>query len=151
MSAKSTKLITYLLLGVLSGAILCILGFIALVALNTIAGDSGQLPIRSLRITIDVNRREELFTQLQGFAEKHAFEILIREVEVHPDGIYIEMSRNDLKILAGDVPKSPTKISLRFYNKYPALPASQETVDELLNDLKSFINEIPNVSVTEEK
>ena len=144
MAAKGTKFITRLLLGVL----LCILGCIGAVATDN---NGAQRPMRSLRITIDVNRREELFTQLRGFAEKHGFEILIREVKVHPDGIYIEMYRNGLEILAGDIPKSPTKISLGFYNRYPALPASQETVDDLYNDLKSFISEIPNVTISEEK
>jgi hypothetical protein len=107
--------------------------------------------MRSLRITIDVNRREELFTQLREFVEKHRFEILIREVKVHPDGIFIAMYRNDLKMLGNDVPKSPTIISLGFYNRYPLLPASQETVDELFKDLKAFISEIPNVTISEEK
>lgn len=102
-------------------------------------------------ITIDVNAREELFTQLRGFAEKHGFEILIREVKVHPDGIFIAMYRNELKILANDVPKSPTKISLGFYNRYPVVPVSQETVDELFSDLKAFISEIPDVTITEEQ
>jgi len=113
--------------------------------------DNGeQLPMRSLRITIDVNRREELFTQLRGFAKKHEFEILIREVKVHPDGIYIEMYRNGLEISAVDA-ESPIEITFGFYNRYPAFPASQETVDELYYDLKAFISEIPNVTVTEEQ
>jgi hypothetical protein len=114
--------------------------------------DNGaQQPMKSLRITIDVNRREELFTQLRGFAEKHGFEILIREVKVHPDGIYIYMSRNDLKIQAHDISDAPPQIIIWFYNKNPALPASQETVDELFSDLKSFIGEIPNVTISEEE
>ena len=144
MVAKGTKFITLLLLGVL----LCIFGYIAVVA-TTHAG--AQPPMRTLIITIDVNRREELFTQLREFAEKHGFEILIREVKVHPDGIFIAMYRNNLKILANDVPKSPTKINLGFYDRYPALPASEEIVDELFRDLKASISEIPNVTITEEK
>ena len=148
MTAKGTKLPAQLLVGILLGVLLCILGGVALIVT---ADDGGQLPMRSLRITIDVNRREELFTQLRGFAEKHGFKILVREVKVHPDGIYIEMYRNGLEILANDVPKSPTEISLGFYNRYPVLPASQETVDELFSDLKAFISEIPNVTISEEK
>ena len=148
MIAKSTTLPPRLLLGILLGVLLCILGCMA--AVGTV-DDSAQPPLGSLRITIDVNRREELFTQLREFAEKHSFEILIREVKVHPDGIFIAMYRNDLKILANDVPKSPTIISLGFYNRYIALPASQETVDELFSDLKAFISEIPNLTISEEK
>jgi len=146
MTAKGIKLITRVLLGVLLGVVVCILGCVAAVA---ISDGSGQAPMRSLQITIDVNRREELFTQLRGFAEKHGFEILIREVKVHPDGIYIYMSRYDLKIQAHDISDSPPQIIIWFYNRYPALPASRETVDELYKELKAFIIEIPDVTITE--
>jgi len=145
MPTKNSKPITRLLLGLLLGVLLCILGCIGAVATSN---DGEQLPIRRLEITIDVNRREELFTQLRGFAEKHSFEILIRDVEVIPDGIYIQMLRGDLRIRANDIPESPTIIFLGFYNRYPVLPASQETVDELLIDLKSFLGEIPNVTIS---
>jgi hypothetical protein len=147
METKGIGFITRLLLGVFLGALLCILGIVAVVT----ADDGAQLPIRSLRITIDVNRREELFAQLRRFAEKHGFEILIREVKVHPDGTFIAMYRNGLKILANDVPESPTIISLGFYYRYPAFSVSQANVDELFKDLKAFISEIPNVTVTDEK
>jgi len=150
MITKSTKLPTHLLLGMLLGILLCIVGCIG-AGVSIITGDNGaQPPMRSLRIAIDVNRREELFTQLRGFAEKHGFEILIREVKVHPDGIYIYMSRDDLKIQAHDISDSPPQIIIWFYNRYPALPASQETVDDLVTDLKSFLSEIPNITVTEQ-
>ena len=99
---------------------------------------------------IDVNRREELIAELRKFAVKHDFEILTREVEVSPDGIFIEMYRDDLKITAASVPDAPTKIDLNFYERNPANPTPEETVDELFSDLKSLISEIPNVILTEE-
>ena len=147
MIAKTTKFTARLILSLLLGVALSILACVAAVATSD---DGEQLPMRSLRITIDVSRREELFTQLRGFAEKHGFEILIREVKVVPDGIYIEMYRNGLIISARDVPKSPTEIRFGFYNRYPSLLAQQETVDELFNDLKVFINKIPDVTIIEQ-
>lgn len=114
-------------------------------------GSEGNLPIRRLLITIDVNRREELFDQLQKFAAKHDFRLLIREVEVIPEGIFIEMYRADLKILAADVPEAPTMIDLGIYERDPANPTPEETVDALFSDLKGFLSEIPNVTMTEEQ
>lgn len=61
------------------------------------------------------------------------------------------MSRDDIRIIAGDVPPDPTRVPVRFYAKHPGYPVDEETVDELFSDLKSFISEIPNVTITEEK
>jgi hypothetical protein len=145
MSANRKKLIATVLLSFL----LCIFGCIGPAEVAQ-KGSQGNLPLRMLRITIDVNRREELFAQLRKFAEKHGFEILIREVQVIPEGIFIEMYRNDIKILAGDDASDPTLIELGIYDIDPKHPTSPETVDGLFSDLKSLISEVPNVTVTEE-
>ena len=150
MPAKSTKLITYLLLGALLGAILCILGCIGLVALNTIAGDSGQPPIRSLRVTIDESQREEFFDQLRKFADQHGFEISIRDSGLSNELFVVDMRRDDIEIISRN-PFDPRIFRISFYDKYPGHPVNEETADELLNDLKSFIGEIPNITITEEK
>jgi hypothetical protein len=134
---------------VLMAALLCIVGFICIIALVNKNSD-GQAPIRRIRIIIDVDRRGELFTQLRKFAEKHDFRILIRDVDVTPDGIFIEMNRDDLDILAGDVPNSPTKIDLRFYEADSMKDVPEETIDLLFNDLVSLINEIPNITISNE-
>ncbi len=135
---------------ILMAALLCIVGFICIITLTNTKSD-GQAPIRRMRIIIDVDRREELFTQLRKFAEKHDFRILIRDVDVTPDGIFIEMNRTDLDIIASDVPNSPTIIRLRFYEGDSINDITEETIDMLFNDLVSLINEIPNVTITEEK
>lgn len=134
---------------ILIGALICLVGFIGLIALIN-DNSNRQAPMRRMRIIIDVDRREELFVQLQKFAEKHDFKILIRDVDVTPDGIFVEMNRNDLDILAGDVPNSPTKIDLRFYERDPSYPTSKEIVDALFNDLMSFTSEIPNITISNE-
>jgi len=145
MSANRKKLIISISL-----LLLCIFGCIGFTDIAQ-KGSEGKAPIRELRITLNVNQHEELFIQLEKFADKHDFEFLVRSVEVIPAGIFIEMYRDDLEISAVSVPDSPTKIDLNFYERDSTHPTSTETVDELLNDLKSFIGEIPNVTVTEEQ
>ena len=61
------------------------------------------------------------------------------------------MHRSDIKILAVGEPSTPTMISIYFYDEDSAHPVSKETVDDLFSDLKSFISEIPNVTITEER
>jgi|SRR5688572_19449999 len=149
MSAKNTKLITFLLLGILLGVLVCILACAGAVAANSIVGDDEQLPRGSLKVTIDESQREALFDQFQKFSEKHGFEISIRDSGLSDELFQVYMSRYDLKII-GRNPFDPRIFRIGFYNKYPGLPASQDAVDNLVNDLKAFISEIPNVTITEE-
>jgi hypothetical protein len=146
MLANRTKLIVSLFLGFL----LCIFGCIGFAQIAK-KGSEGQAPISALRITIDVSRREELFDQLQKFASKHSFRLLIRDVEVIPKGIFIEMYRDDIEIHAGSDASDPTMIDLGIYERDPKHPTQIATVDVLVSDLRSFISEIPNVTITEEK
>ena len=145
MSARPTKLIV-----ISSLFLLYIFGCIGFTEIAQ-KGSEGKAPISGLRITLDANRRAELFVQLEKFADKHDFEILIRKVEVFPEGIFIEMSRADFEISAVSVPDAPTKIDLNFYERDSAHPTPDEDIDELIGDLKSFLTEIPNVMITEEK
>lgn len=145
MSPKRKRLIM-----IASLVLLCIFGCIGLAEIAQ-KGSEGQAPIRVLKISIGVDRREELFAQLRKFADKHGFEIYIRDVEVIPEGIFIEMYRADLEILAGSAASDPATIELGIYERDPKNPTPDETVDELVNDLKNFISEIPDVTITEEE
>jgi hypothetical protein len=145
MPANRKKLIVIIFL--YFGILLCILGC---VGMKKALDNSDNPPIRRLRITIDESRREELFAQLQEFADKHAFEFHLTFYDRDNKIFLVELVREDLEILAADVPKAPTKIDLRFLDRNSAYPTPEGTVDELVSDLKSFINEIPNVTVTEQ-
>lgn len=114
-------------------------------------GAEGKAPIRQLRILIDVNRHDELVGKFREFAEEHDFTILVRSVDVIPDGLFVEMYRDDLIISALTVPDVPTKIDLGFYERNPSQPTPEETVNTLFNDLLDRIHEIPNVTVSEVK
>ena len=112
--------------------------------------------IKSLIITIDENRDQEVLDQLQKFAEKHSLEFILSfssdkslfHLEIYSDGFHV-ISENRLQA------KGIDGIFMTFYtdinNKTPN-PTSipQETFDELFNDLKNFLEEIPNATVTEE-
>ena len=146
MSSNRTKLII-----TVSLVLLCIFGCIGANAMtDTFKKNSeGQAPIRRLQITMDVSQREELFVQLQEFADKHAFEFLIRRASPNYEGYFIELVREDIYISAGITRVSPNIVSIGFYDQDPAKPPPEETVDDLFNDLKSFISGIPTVTIEE--
>ena len=129
----------------------CILNIRQLVE---VAGDNrGQLPIRSLRVTIDPSQREELFEQFRKFAEKHGFKIEISDYGTGGENYLIWMLRDNIKIIAGHSRPDPELVSVGFYEQNRATPIPEETIetiDELVVDLMSFINEIQNVTITEE-
>lgn len=60
------------------------------------------------------------------------------------------MKGDGFHIDAVDVSNSPREIKIGFYNE-ASTPTPQETVNELFNGLQSFLGEIPNVTITEEK
>src|SRR5687768_7322422 len=130
MSANRTKLIVILclLLGMLflSGC------SINMKRVAEIATDNReQLPIRSLTITIDTGQREELFDQLREFAEKHGFEFLISDYGTGGEHFMVEMLGNHIKIIAVDIPKAPTMISIDFYDQNLVTPVPKETIESI--------------------
>ncbi len=145
MLSKRKRLIV-----IISLFVLCIFGCIGLAEIAQ-KGSEGHPPIRGMTITIDENRREELFAQLRKFADKHGFEFHLDFYDPDEKIFLVAMYRDDLKILAADVPKAPTKIRLDFYDRDPATPTPKETVEDLFSDLKRFISEIPDVTITEDR
>ena len=147
----STKRVNrYFLIGSILGVLICIFGCVNLADNFNTTDPSAKLPIRTLSIQLDGNQREELFAQLRKFSEKYALEFHLSFYE-GKEVFFVEMYGKGLEILALSGPITITELDINFYEKDPTNPPSQETVDELYNDLKAFISEIPNVTITEGK
>jgi hypothetical protein len=107
---------------------------------------------KSLRITLDESQREELFAQMRKLADEHSLEFRLSlssdksvfHVEIHGEGFHIT---------SDPVVGSPREILITFFIDYKKVPTptSLEAVDELFNELKSLLGEIPNVTITEEE
>jgi hypothetical protein len=154
MFTNRKKLI--LIVGLILIVVLCILGFISLKPnIESFLHNGEIIPIRNLNISIDESQRETLFAQLRKFADKHGFEIMIRDADVYQgpsgNGFYIEILRNDITITAIGIPSAPVTVSINFYENNPEHPPSKQTVDDLFNDLDIFISQIPNVTISQEK
>ncbi|MCI0550215.1 MAG: hypothetical protein L0287_04615 [Anaerolineae bacterium] len=118
---------------------------------NSVGGGNSLQPVRGLRVTIEESQREELFAQFQKFAEKNDFKIEITDYGKRGKHFQVWMARDDIQIISQDASDDLRVFSIYFYGKYPGAPVDEKVVDNLLSNLRDFINEIPNVTITEEK
>ena len=153
MLTQRTKLIVIVCLSLCFAAMACVLVFPRIISLLNMMeiGSKGQAPIIRITLIIDKSQREELFDKLRNFAEKHGFEYELTDFNTNGENFQFWISRDDLRIIASNVPPDATRVSVRFYAKYPGYPVDEKVVDELFNEVKSLISEIPNVTITEEK
>jgi hypothetical protein len=140
---KISSLVAMVLLCVFAGTSLSpnIKGFLT---------NGDQAPIREVKINIDQGQRDELFSQMQKFAGKHAYEFHLTFYDSAKENFLVALYRTDFTILATNIPNSPKEIRIGLYNE-SSTPPSQESLDTLFNDLKGFIGEIPNVMMTEQR
>jgi hypothetical protein len=111
-----------------------------------------QLPVRNLRITIDPSQQQELFSQFHNFAEKHGFAIEISDYGTGGESYAVWMRRDRIQIAALHNRYDREIVSVGFYDETRADPASAKTleiIDNLLDDLRRYISEIPNTTMTE--
>ena len=130
--------------------ILGLLGCAGLTRLLTPTDNSsGQLPRRTAVITIDTSQQEKLFAQLRKFADKQGFTILIDTRPPGVEGFYIDMYRDDVEI-SGTNPFVSEKYELGIYDRDRQRPVSETVLDDLVNDLKSFVGEVPGATFSVE-
>lgn len=123
---------------------------LACVLANSGSGGNGLAPIRSLTLEIDKSQREELVDQFRKFADDQSFEIDVTDYNTNGQNVQVWMAGDGMQIIVFFNRKEPNKASLDFYSMQPGDPADEQKVDELLADLKAYINKIPNVTITEE-
>lgn len=137
-------------IGPILGILICVVGCANLADNFNTKDPSEKLPIRTLSIRVDKDQREELFSQLRKFSEKHhlSFDLsFYRDKEI----FFIVMSDETIDISGLSKPITTTELDINFYAEDPTNPPSQEMVNELYNDLRMFISEIPNVTISDEK
>lgn len=136
---------TWLLLGLAIGVLIGL-------NINNIRMNEGpQVPVtnstftpgRVVNITIDQSQQEELFAQLQKFADKWRYAIRIAPVFEGSDDIRADLWRTDMKV-RGIYLSSSGELKLVFSDAELTRPTPAEHFEEELQDLKTFMHEIPN-------
>lgn len=104
-------------------------------------------PGRVVDITIDQNQQMKLFAQLQRFAEKWHYAIRIAPVFEGSDDFHIGLWRTDMKAI-GAYLSSSGELKLAFSDTESTRPTPAEHFEEEIQDLKTFIDEIPSSTFT---
>ena len=140
---------TYIILGLTIVFLLCI-GAAAL--LNKADKWYDQPPVRRFRVTIAEDQQQKFYDQLRKFADKYAFEYYFADFGTRDETVQVEMLHDNIKIIAIVTRADPGYFSVGFYGASPVGPRPDEKViGELEIELKKYINEIPNVTITEDK
>ena len=148
MSAKQLKLI--LIVCLLAGLLVCGFACISLTRSINLKGNPNDLPVESFTIITELNQREEFFTQMRKFADKHTLKFALVVHSPDKASFAIQIDGDGFFITAVGTTISPREIDIGFYNApYSPTLTPQETVDGLMDDIKHFVNEIPNVMITE--
>jgi hypothetical protein len=142
MSSKSIKSI--LIVCLLFSLLLSIFGCLA----ASSEPDPNSVSIKDLEITMDLNHLEEFRAQLRKFADKHSLKF--EESFYNKDHTYfmVVMRTDDFHTVLKNRIDSPGEIGYSFFNT-ASPPIPQKTFDELFNDFKGFVMEIPNVRIAE--
>ena len=129
---------------------LVVTGCVSLGVFEVSKGDGSQLPVRRLDIKLDKNQRDIFFDRLRAFAEAHAFKFILTDYG-SGDDYQAEILGDHIKILAVILRHEPERVFIGFYGRYSEEPPpNEEIIVDLVDDLKSFISEIPNITITEE-
>lgn len=148
MLTKRRKLI--FIVCVLVGLLVCGLGCVSLTRSFTLKGNPNDLPVESFTVIMELNQREEFFTQMQKFADNHALMFALLVHSPDKESFAIQIDGDGFFITA--VGTTPREINIGFYHApNSSALTSQETVDELMDDIKHFVNEIPSVMITERR
>jgi len=111
-------------------------------------------PVKSVTITVQPNEQDLLFDQLHHFAQKNFFAIRITR-RLPPSSSYtIDMWREDIHIGGSYYPDSG-ELGLAFlrnhFEQRPLEPIPLTVFDDVINDLQSFISQVPSAITTEKR
>jgi hypothetical protein len=107
--------------------------------------------IKSVRVTIQADQQELLFDQLRQFAKKEFFAIRITTTSFD-SSYHVEMWREDVQIGGSFYPDSGELglgLLRNSFEQRPPQPISVAVLEDLANDLQSFISEVPSAIITE--
>jgi hypothetical protein len=126
-----------------------LLASIGIVSVDAIAAQSdGEMPIRSITITVREDSRDRFFDQLRKFADAHAFAIRIAPTTPDTKHFLLQMWREDIKVVGANPFDPPEAFAISFYKngKHPVEPAA---VNLVITDLKGAVSQMPGVTFSE--
>src|SRR5258706_963684 len=148
MLANRSKLFTAgcLLLGLL----VCVAGIVTVSRYKkTTECFKDRPPLRGFVLTVNRSQQKLLIEQSRKFADKHGFKFDIAYYTPQGDDFLIDLTRKDVEATISNPSFDLGKFDVDFYNYDCIHPTVAADIGGLFNDLKSLVNEIPNVTITE--
>src|SRR5262245_43831391 len=93
--------------------------------------------IRTIKVTIDTERKDELFIRLQNFADKWRYAVLIAPTDSSNTEYIVKLYRVDMK-MTGSYFADSGVLELGFHNTNPKSRNPQSFFDDELKDLESL-------------
>ena len=106
--------------------------------------------IRTVTVTIDPERKDQLFARLENFADKWRYAVLIAPTKSSENEYIVNLYRIDMK-MTGSYFADSGVLELGFNNTNPKSRNPQSFFDDELKVLKSLIIEIPNSTYSVKK
>lgn len=146
--SKVMQMLICLLVGILIGV--GIKTMAVMIEKNKGTETSQQIPKRRIAVTIKNGQQMELFNQFQKFSDEQGFAIRIAPTTPSGEDFMVQMWRQDVKILVLNS-FDPEVFTIYFSDTDRVSPTSEWAYSDLVNDIKSYIIEIPNVIITDDK
>jgi hypothetical protein len=105
--------------------------------------DNRQEARKSVTITIDLNRQQEFFDQLQKFAEANGFSIIIDTLPSSDKEFQIYMKREDVIISGASL---SNEYQIGFSDVANRQPAPDSVFDNLVSQLEQYVSEVPGTT-----
>lgn len=105
-------------------------------------------PLLSLSVTIDPSQDRQFIEQSRQFAFENNFRLDINNDGAQSGDFRVRMIRKDVEIVARSS-LNPGGYEIEFYNYDCVHPVTTLDIADLVTDYKSFIGEIPAVTITE--
>lgn len=106
-------------------------------------------PVKSLGVVIDIEQRGVFFEQVTKFANYYNYKIKIRPI-APTEEFSIEIIVDKNTRIFGDNIIHPSAYKFYFYAEDSYTLTSQELINNLHENLKKFVSEVPNVRIFEE-
>jgi hypothetical protein len=97
-------------------------------------------------VTSDSSQSKQLIEQFRKFAFKNSFRFDVVNPDQDGNDFRIRMIRKDVEIITRK-PIDPNEFRIEFYNTDCIHPTVAADLDDLVIALKSFIGELPNVTI----
>lgn len=111
-------------------------------------------PIRLIYVQMDRSERDHFARQIVAFGDRFGFKTSIRQIPVDPDEITFYLARNNIQFWGTKNSEQATQklqFSLAFYGQFGEPSPSFGQIDPLMKSLKSFLADVPGLTITKEQ